>query len=247
MVRRAPIILPISGANPFSAPSDYVNVYSTDFDGINQYVNFGTIADIQFDRLDPFSFAFWSKFPAVASTTHILGNWTSSLGWRARLQATGEMSFQFTGSTGNLAIETTATYDDDTWRHFAITYDGTSSAAGATIYVNGSSVGTTTLSDTLSAGGTNTQNLIAGATGTPSQYYTGNLDEIAIFDDELTSGEITTLYNGGTVKDLTGSTHIIHWWKMGDGDTFPTILDQIGSLNGSMVNMAAGNFVMDVP
>ena len=38
-----------------------------------------------------------------------------------------------------------------------------------------------------------------------------------------------------------------HWWRMGDGDTFPTLTDVNGGLDATMVNMTVADIVSDVP
>ena len=44
------------------------------------------------------------------------------------------------------------------------------------------------------------------------------------------------------------STSLAGWWRMVDGDTFPTILDNSNnSNNGTMTNMASGDIESDVP
>lgn len=74
------------------------------------------------------------------------------------------------------------------------------------------------------------------------------VDGISLFTSALTSSEVTTVYNSGTPSDLSSfSPAPVIWYRMGDGDTFPTISDNIGSLDLTMVNMTAGNFVNDVP
>ena len=40
----------------------------------------------------------------------------------------------------------------------------------------------------------------------------------------------------------------LSWWRMGDGDTFPTLTDNgSGGNDGTMTNMSSGNIVEDVP
>ena len=78
------------------------------------------------------------------------------------------------------------------------------------------------------------------------------LDEVSIFDYELTSGQVTSIYNSGTPTDLdntSGVTAPVHWWRMGDGDTFPTITDvgTTGGNDGTMTNMESGDIVTDTP
>lgn len=48
--------------------------------------------------------------------------------------------------------------------------------------------------------------------------------------------------------DLSGKSGIVSWYRMGDiGDTYPTIYDRIGSVNGTMTDMAIADIVQDAP
>lgn len=61
------------------------------------------------------------------------------------------------------------------------------------------------------------------------------IDEICVYNSALTGTHATALYNAGTPTDprtITGSTNLVHYWRMGDGDTFPNIQDQITSFAG---------------
>jgi hypothetical protein len=80
--------------------------------------------------------------------------------------------------------------------------------------------------------------------GTATRVFTGLADDCFVYDDLLTAGEVTTLYNSGDPPDLTSvlPANLIGYWLMGDGDTFPTLLDSgSGGNNLTMTNMEAGD------
>ena len=88
--------------------------------------------------------------------------------------------------------------------------------------------------------------------GGAGQYFSGALDEIAIWAGSAgTSDDAIELYNAGTasVDLLTVSLgQPNHWWRMGDDDTNPTVIDHgTSGSNGTMVNMDASNFVAGPP
>ena len=76
-------------------------------------------------------------------------------------------------------------------------------------------------------------------------------DEFAIFDDVLTSSQVTDIYNSGVPTDLSSIDYLVGWWRMGDPDgtsAYPTITDQSTNSNdGTMTNMASGDITTDVP
>ena len=76
------------------------------------------------------------------------------------------------------------------------------------------------------------------------------IDEVAVYKDALTAGEVTTIYNAGTPNDLSGLASYgdnDSWYRMGDDDTFPTLTDNTSSNNATMTNMTIGNIVNDTP
>lgn len=80
-----------------------------------------------------------------------------------------------------------------TWYHFGYTYDGSTTAKA---YFNGSQVGATkTLGGTLNI---NTASRVADSKRTYNNEWGGKTDQLIIWDTELTSGNMSTLYNSGT-------------------------------------------------
>ena len=95
-----------------------------------------------------------------------------------------------------------------------------------------------------------TPNKIAlGRQPTNANYMRDSLvDELSFFNAELSASEVASLYNGGTPSDLDIFVPApAHWYRMGDGDTAPTIIDGVGSANLTMTNMNDNNFVTTVP
>jgi hypothetical protein len=148
----------------------------------------------------------------------------------------------------------------DTWKHAMICYDGgtTGSSSGSlndyygrfTIFIDGvdvTSAGTWSHSNYGWSGGIDADNLRVG------RYSGGNymrdclVDELAVWGSDQ-SANVTSIYNSGTPHDLSAlGTAPDHWWRMGDGDTYPTIQDNIGTAHFVMYNMTAADIVNDVP
>ncbi|MCJ8334627.1 MAG: hypothetical protein MJH10_10340 [Epibacterium sp.] len=147
-----------------------------------------------------------------------------------------------------------------TWKHVMITYDGgtTGSSSGSlsnyygrfAVYVDGSDVtsgGTWSHSNFGWSGGIDANNLRVG------RYSGGNylrdclVDEVAVWGSDQ-SANVANIYNSGTPHDLSAlGTAPDHWWRMGDGDTYPNIQDNIGTAHFVMYNMTAADIVNDVP
>ena len=78
---------------------------------------------------------------------------------------------------------------------------------------------------------------------TTSLRYNGNIDEVAVWDSELSAGEVTAIYNGGKPKDLSGLSPV-SWWRMGEEATYDGSGSSTGLkiyLNGSRVDDTTSN------
>lgn len=86
----------------------------------------------------------------------------------------------------------------NTWYHAVFTYNGNSAQSGLKMYIDGLQVGTTTGSGTYIAMDNTTSELaISSSRGFGNFPINGQMDEVAIFDKELTALEVTELYNRG--------------------------------------------------
>ena len=75
------------------------------------------------------------------------------------------------------------------------------------------------------------------------------VDELAIWDSDQTAN-ISSIYNSGVPHDLSLlGTQPKHWWRMGDGDTYPNLQDNGTEANCTFVmyNMTSADIVSDVP
>lgn len=167
------------------------------------------------------------------------------------------------GSNNNRLNFSTAqnSFPVGTWKHVLVTYDGgtTGSASGSVnnyysrfnIYVDGANIATQNTNNNFGySGSIQPQNCRVGRFNS-GQYLRNSckVDELAIWDSDR-GADVSTIYNGGTPTDLsTLSNAPLHWWRMGDGDTFPFVFD-VGSqanLIFQMNSMSAASFVNDTP
>lgn len=147
------------------------------------------------------------------------------------------------------------------WQHITITYDGgtTGSSSGSLntyysrfkMYIDGVQQSTTNshanYGNTTALSG---QNLRIGRYN--SSAYMRNsckIDELAVWSSDE-SGNISDLYNAGTPFDLsTLSSAPKHWWRTGDGDTYPYLQDSGSEANCTfqMYSMTSADIISDVP
>ena len=101
----------------------------------------------------------------------------------------------------------TATVNNGGWHHVAFTSDGTTSK----LYIDGLESNSATNTFAISA------DIMELGRGTASYYFPGSLDQVRIFNSALSAGNVTSLYNEGTVVESTDGTDSILQFIGGTG------------------------------
>ncbi len=204
------------------------------FDGVDDRADFGNING--FERTDVFSLGAWTAVtPAVGAFHDIFVKFDGSRGFSMYVSSTNKVGlFMTNGGLNTLQVETTAAIDGAP-HQLLITYDGTSAAAGVTIYIDGVSVALTTVDTPITATMVNAANFAVGCrdTGVGSPF-AGVLFETAAWGAELTAAQVLETYAGGVPPDLTAlatAPDPVFWAKFDD-------LDVVGA-NG-IINYGTG-------
>lgn len=164
------------------------------------------------------------------------------------------------GSNNNyLQIATPAgSLSPGTWQHILVSYDGGTTGSSSadlsdyysrfTIRINDSVQSTSnTHSNYGYTGSIVGQNFRLGRLVSANSMRQARVDELAIWGSDQ-DGNHSDIYNSGTPFDLsTLGTPPDHWWRMGDGDTYPNIQDNVGTATFVMYNMTAADIVSDAP
>ena len=169
------------------------------------------------------------------------------------------LRLRYGSNNNNLKIQTLpGSITPGTWQHILITYDGGTTGSGSSSLNNYYSRFKIYIDNTLQS--TNNAHQNYGYTGSipgdnfrVGRFVSGNymrdcrVDELAIWDSEQSSN-VSSIYNSGTPHDLT-SLSPKHWWRMGDGDTFPYLQDSGSAANCvfQMYNMTVADIVSDTP
>jgi len=129
------------------------------------------------------------------------------------------------------------------WYHLCVT---NSSAGSATLYVNSTSRATVTAGSTATA-----LDIMFGARRNSSNTGSAwlgpcNVAQFSVYSVAFSAAEVTADYNSGVPIDP--STHsqaanLIRTWWCGDGDTYPTMTEQVGgsTANCTMTNMESAD------
>ena len=197
--------------------------YALDFDGTNDYIDFGAGINISGDA----SFSFWlyrestapsneggiiTIAPSGATTDYI-----SIALWADKIQAVVSNS-----SSSNRT--STQTISKGSWHHIVVVK---SSTAITSIYINGSS-------ETLATGGDWYGTIVQQGTLMKAQYgssfYTsGKLSNVSIWNTALTQAQVTEIYSEGVPQNLNNHSaysNLVSWWQLGSNSSFNSSLNQ---------------------
>lgn len=148
------------------------------------------------------SYAFWvnvTTAPGVGVDQYLFFNDFSDGNMRVQYENDGGTLkvIIVRGSGGFVnAAANTYTLTTGTWFHIAFTYAGSGTGAGV-CYINGSAQGTTLTSTTTTGGGIGPEFAIGLRKADGTNPYSGKIDEFGVWTRELTSAEVSQLYNGG--------------------------------------------------
>ncbi len=170
-----------------------------------------------FSRHDPFTIGLWINTPDEkdrAVIWHRSRAWTDagSRGYQLLLEE-GKLSASLIHFwPGNaIRILTDRKMPTNRWIHVVVTYDGSSHAEGLAIYVDGQLEKCTTLRDNLSktlayeeknSGAKETKSITLGQRFRDRGFKNGLVDELKIYDRELTVLEVEQVYEGRALSEL---------------------------------------------
>ncbi len=167
------------------------------FSGSSEYITIG----VPLTPTGSKTIAFWIN--TTASTNQVVydnsGNSSAGNGITIDINSTpGKirvMHAKGTPGTYNYSVVSSASINDGSWHHIAYTWDGTATAGGVKLYIDGTQNATGVAASTTDNTPTNNLRLGAVSGGSPGSYFSGNLDEVQIFNRALSSMEITGMSN----------------------------------------------------
>ena len=238
-----------------------INKKAISLDGTNDHVLVSDQDDFSFTNGSndlPFSISAWVYVGDISSDD---GPFVSKANF-----TTGGTEFLFKHSNGKVqfflydndssasgdSIRTqapSATLSSATWHHVVATYSGNGSQTGIKVYTDGSQT-----TSTQSANGSysrirNTSTpIVIGATedlANANRVFEDRIADCVVFNKELTSAEVTEIYNSGNVMNVrnhSAFSSVVSWWKMGDDqDTAGSsgIIDYVSGHHGTLTNGAS--------
>ncbi len=236
-----------------------------EFDGVNESINHGNDSTLNFDSTDAFSLSVWFKLNAINKNMRLADKSDAGSigrGYSFFIRSSNKIAFGLTNNSGTgnqIAVDgSTVLTLDSVWHNFTVTYDGSQTAVGVNLYLDGVLEIPSILTDGLTA-----------TTQTPTDFnfgirisgsslpLDGLLNSGGVYDKELNATEVMEISSLPLVSLAThsASANLILYNKMGDGANFDQTVpgkwwfpDDSGSgLPGTSVNMEEADRKTDTP
>jgi uncharacterized protein (TIGR02145 family) len=235
------------------------------FDGVNDYIqciNAGPTGN------STTSVAFWSKSISNSNTAHLVswgGNGNSGQDFRVLANPYNACSTSIAFDTYNSGIGLLNSYSQNSWDFYVVTYDSTigNTIASAKIYKNGILLSSTCFSQNFSTTNISSEFPITFGRyhgNLLTDYLSGSLDDIAIYNRALSAQEVSALYTasatstsctasinqndtticGGESLSLTASSSTTNGVTDIDGNFYPSV--NIGNQTWTQKNLNVSKY-----
>ncbi len=190
---------------------------SATFNGSSSYVHISNETNFDFERTQPRTLAAWIKITNDADYKPIIAKQLNNVpgsafrGYSLTVGPTETLYFDIISDYGTLNLLTRASVSPmpvGTWIHVAATYDGSSSASGVKLYLNGSEISGNNSSDNLTGTALNDVPIAIGGRSLDLSLFNGSIDEAGVWDRTLSPSEIAQLYltSPNNYTDLASNT-----------------------------------------
>ena len=231
-----------NGAN-YLVPNNSLQDYVFNFDGTDDYIDCGNDSSLQF--ASSFSISAWVKINDTSNNAIISKDSSGATGNGYHIDfRSGNQVHAWAYNASNKVIKTGLSID--TWYHIVFVFENTGGSNGTqSLYINGGTAVTSSITNFASS---TINNLRIGNSEEIAGFQTnGLISNVALFNTNLTSTQVQTLYNNGSPAADISSLSPISWWKLNAQDTFDgtnwTINDYAGSNDGTSSGMTSANLV----
>ncbi len=240
--------------SPASSSAPFSNSRSVFFDGNDDYINLGTPANLSVTlSLNEFSVSAWIRPTSITAQRYIIAKaepFAPIIQYALAVNSDGSLFGYFGGVGGFSTSGAASSVTANTWYHTFYTVRNVGGTYTGSLWLNGVQQGGNVVAGNMVSTSSQARIGAASASGAAALPFHGCIDEVTFWNSGFTSSQITALYNSGIPNSPTSHSaagSLIHWYRMGDGDTFPVISDRSGSNSGTMTNMIAGSITTTVP
>jgi hypothetical protein len=176
------------------------------YNGTSSLATAASATSTNFDGSSPFSACAWINPSSYAFNAAFIAdnlNVAGTTGWGLALFGTasgtaGRLLAMLTSSSGNgISVQTTAAVipTTGTLNHVCMTYDGSKTAAGTLIYVNGTVVSAVTVGgDTLTGSTASGLPLMLGESRVGGQFFPGAIGRVPIYNKLLSASDVSQMF-----------------------------------------------------
>tara|TARA_R110002124_G_scaffold111377_3_gene265125 strand:+ start:805 stop:1512 length:708 start_codon:yes stop_codon:yes gene_type:complete len=215
---------PGGGGGGDAGLADIDNLYSMDFDGVDDHIV--TNLNLAYTVYPNITASFWIKIdPSDITATNIYypigveaGVYVNGSLGRLYAESASSVKVLIQGQGGNTF--STTNLADNNWHNIIITYEYDAAGTIANVYVDGSQEITNKL---LLSFAPLTGTLSLGSRNGSISFYVGKLDEVAVWNSILDTSDIEAIYNATSAgspaqtADLSAmATPPLAWYRMGD-------------------------------
>ena len=212
--------------------------YALDFDGVDDVIDCGNDSSLQITGA--MTVSYWFKGQGGSAGVGGVGKIANSpnRGFMLSMNNAGLTRFYIAPDATSIQYASTTITPDGKWHHLVGVYNPSTSIA---LYLDNAKIAEVTAGVAASQyNGAN--NLQIGARGDSTGFFDGGISNVAIWNTNLSTAELTEIYNQGVPSNLNtfSGTAPISWWQVGSNSSFNTnwtCLDEIGTNNGTSVNM----------
>ncbi len=174
--------------------------------GSNQNASGTSVTNVNFSSSTPMTISVWIKTTVNDTGTYaIMSTWnlSASSGWHLEYGGSGtagKFDFLFVNSAGTQIMQArdTTTTNDGRWHLLTFTSAGSRSNAGFSFFVDGIDAGKSNLANNNPGVMANSVFTVGRLTGGTPEYFPGSLDNIRIYNRQLSPEEIRDLYRQGS-------------------------------------------------
>jgi len=223
------------------------------FDGLTEDIRCGNSLGSSLSQAEYVTVSCWVYFN---DTTEEQGLWnfrsgdnTNDVGTSLSLYSSGtvlRLAYYEGGNNGYVSISNPG-FSNENWYNIICVYD---KGAAGKIYINGQAQ-TVVDSGVYSTVDFSSDNFYIGSYYSSTYATNGNLSNIAVWNSELTSDQVLTVYNGGVPSDIS-SLSPTRWWSL-SGDSYFNGNDWIcpnltsSSNNGTSYNLGPTDLIGNGP
>jgi len=216
------------------------------FDGTDDWVNAGSAATL--DNPSSLSISAWFKIPTGGGGRILSKSGGVDKGFLLDIMDFSYIRFTGQYNTTDLDVGYSVSLVADEWTHVLLTWDGSTSASNAILYLNG--VAVNSFLSTQDGVGTREDDsgadlMIGARSDTGNPRFLGNMDEVRYYNRVLSAGEVKTLYNAGESKINVSQNNLgqsslnsglVGLWSFNSKDLSDRVYDRSGNGNDGYFN-----------